>query len=76
MSDWPMKGKFQAIFCRNVVIYFGDDTQAAIWSRFAPLLESGGRLFIGHSERVSGAAAALFETEGVTTYRLRSGVRP
>jgi chemotaxis protein methyltransferase CheR len=70
IGDWPMKGKFDAIFCRNVAIYFDDDTQARLWSRFAPLLPVGGRLYIGHSERVAGPAAAAFEPDGITTYRL------
>jgi len=75
IGNWPMKGPFQAIFCRNVVIYFEDDTQRKIWSRFQSLLSPGGRLFIGHSERVSGPAAQGFETEGITTYRLRKEFR-
>jgi chemotaxis protein methyltransferase CheR len=75
IGNWPMRGKFQVIFCRNVVIYFEDDTQKKIWSRFQSLLSPGGRLFIGHSERVSGPAADAFETEGITTYRLRKEFR-
>jgi chemotaxis protein methyltransferase CheR len=71
IGAWPMKGSFQAIFCRNVVIYFEDDTQKRIWSRFQSLLSPGGRLYIGHSERVSGPAAQAFESEGITIYRLR-----
>ncbi|THD59936.1 protein-glutamate O-methyltransferase [Phenylobacterium sp.] len=70
IGEWPMKGKFDAIFCRNVAIYFDDETQARLWSRFAPLLPLGGRLYIGHSERVAGPAAAAFEPDGITTYRL------
>ncbi len=35
-GPWPMKGVFHAIFCRNVVIYFDDDAQAQLWTRFAP----------------------------------------
>lgn len=73
IGAWPMKGRFQAIFCRNVVIYFNDDTQASVWSRFVPALEPGGFLYIGHSERVNGAAAEAFETAGITTYRLKRG---
>ncbi|MGZ6017804.1 MAG: CheR family methyltransferase, partial [Phenylobacterium sp.] len=70
IGDWPMKGRFDAIFCRNVAIYFDDDTQARLWSRFAPLLKVGGHLYIGHSERVAGPAASAFEPDGITTYRL------
>jgi len=71
IGKWPMKGRFHAIFCRNVVIYFEDDTQRQIWTRFQGLLYEGGRLFIGHSERLSGPAADAFESEGITIYRAR-----
>lgn len=71
IGAWPMRGRFQAIFCRNVVIYFEEATQSRIWSRFVPLLTTGGHLYIGHSERVSGPATADFQPEGITTYRLR-----
>jgi chemotaxis protein methyltransferase CheR len=71
IGHWPMTGKFHAIFCRNVVIYFEEDTQREMWSRFQSLLLPEGRLFIGHSERLSGPAAQSFLTEGITTYRLR-----
>jgi chemotaxis protein methyltransferase CheR len=73
IGDWPMKGKFDVIFCRNVVIYFDEPTQERIWSRFAPMLEPAGTLYIGHSERVTGPAAQIFETTGLTTDSLRSG---
>jgi len=69
IGDWPMKGKFDAIFCRNVAIYFEDDTQARLWSRFAPLIANNGALYIGHSERIQGPATPLFTPDGVTTYR-------
>ena len=72
IGDWPMKGTFQAIFCRNVVIYFDEPTQGRVWSRFLPFLAPGGTLYIGHSERLSGPATAAFEADGVTTYRKRS----
>jgi chemotaxis protein methyltransferase CheR len=69
IGAWPMKGKFQIVFCRNVVIYFDAETQARIWSRMAPLLEPGGHLYIGHSERVSGPAEALLKSDGITIYK-------
>lgn len=69
MAQWPFKGKFDVIFCRNVVIYFDEPTQMKIWSRFAELLPEGGHLYIGHSERVSGEAKNVFDNIGVTTYR-------
>lgn len=68
IGDWPMRGTFDVIFCRNVVIYFNDQTQEKIWARFAPILKPGGALYIGHSERVSGRAAEQFQTCGLTTY--------
>ena len=72
IGDWPMRRQFQAIFCRNVVIYFEEETQSKVFSRFLPLMSPDARLYIGHSERVCGDAAARMETDGVTTYRLRS----
>ncbi len=70
--SWPMKGPFDAIFCRNVVIYFDEPTQERVWSRFAPLLAPGGKLYVGHSERV-GANVRGFESCGLTAYR-KTGV--
>ena len=72
IGDWPMRRQFQAIFCRNVVIYFEEETQSKVFARFLPLMSPDARLYIGHSERVCGPAAARLETDGVTTYRLRS----
>ena len=69
MTDWPFKGKFDVIFCRNVVIYFDEPTQVRIWNRFCELLPVGGHLYIGHSERVSGEAKNDFDNIGITTYR-------
>ena len=70
IGDWPMRGKFDVIFCRNVVIYFDDATQERIWKRFTPLMTPDATLYIGHSERVSGPAGAQLRTSGLTTYRL------
>jgi chemotaxis protein methyltransferase CheR len=69
MAQWPFKGKFDVIFCRNVVIYFDEPTQVRIWNRFCELLPVGGHLYIGHSERVSGEAKNDFDNIGITTYR-------
>jgi chemotaxis protein methyltransferase CheR len=71
-ASWPMKGPFDAIFCRNVVIYFDEPTQQRLWSRYEQLLTPEGWLFVGHSERVSGSALAKFTNEGVTTYRRKT----
>ena len=69
MAQWPFKGPFDVIFCRNVVIYFDEPTQTRIWSRFAGMLADNGHLYIGHSERVSGEAKNQFDNIGITTYR-------
>lgn len=68
-ATWPMKGTFDVIFCRNVAIYFDDETQARLWSRFAERLSPQGRLYIGHSER---AETPSLITDGLTVYRRRS----
>ncbi len=70
IGDWPMRGRFDVIFCRNVVIYFDDATQERVWSRFLPMMTPDATLYIGHSERVSGPAAARLTTSGLTTYRV------
>lgn len=75
IGDWPMKRQFQVIFCRNVLIYFEEDTQAKIFSRFVPLMAPDARLYIGHSERVCGDAVPRLATDGVTTYRLTGPAR-
>ena len=72
IGDWPMRGRFDVIFCRNVVIYFDEPTQERIWSRFTPLLNPDGVLYIGHSERVTGPAAGQLEPCALTAYRIRS----
>lgn len=68
-AAWPMKGPFDAIMCRNVVIYFNDQTQANLWPRFHALLRPGGLLMLGHSERIHALADSGFDADGVTTYR-------
>lgn len=70
LAEWPMTGKFDAIFCRNVMIYFDEETQDRIWRKFASLLRPGGTLFIGHSERIA-MDRHPFDLVAQTTYRLR-----
>lgn len=53
MDDWPMKGPFDVIFCRNVMIYFDRATQQRLINRLWHLLDAGGYLFVGHSEGLS-----------------------
>lgn len=50
LEGWPMKGPFDAIFCRNVVIYFDVPTKENVFLRMHKLLAPGGFLYIGHSE--------------------------
>lgn len=69
VADWPLRGPFDAIFCRNVAIYFDKPTQARLWQRLTALLAPGGLLCIGHSERITGPAADLLTPAGITTYR-------
>lgn len=73
MGDWPFKGQFDVIFCRNVAIYFDDEVQATLWRRFAERLVPGGRLYIGHSERIAGPAGQMLRTDGVTAYQKPGG---
>ncbi|MCE8022140.1 chemotaxis protein CheR [Halomonas sp. MCCC 1A11036] len=68
-SQWPVKGPFDAIFCRNVMIYFDKQTQARILERFAPLLKPDGLLFAGHSENFS-YISKVFRLRGQTVYTL------
>jgi len=63
--QWPIRGPFAAIFCRNVLIYFDKPTQYRLLSRFHPLLHPEGLLFLGHSENVA-HAADLFRLRGKT----------
>jgi chemotaxis protein methyltransferase CheR len=74
-GNWPMRGPFQAIFCRNVVIYFEEATQSRLWSRMLPLLSPDGFLYIGHSERVSGSTSNAWESVDITTYRARGSAQ-
>lgn len=68
---WPVRGPLDAIFCRNVMIYFDKPTQLTILERFAPLLKPDGILIMGHSESLH-HASHLFRLTGKTVYRLAS----
>jgi chemotaxis protein methyltransferase CheR len=75
VAPWPISGRFDVIFCRNVVIYFDKPTQSRLWSRFADSLNPGGTLFIGHSERMENPSQLGFDAAGITAYRLSNPVR-
>jgi chemotaxis protein methyltransferase CheR len=68
MESWPFKGPFDAIFCRNVVIYFDKPTQRVVFGRMAELQRAGDHLFIGHSESLFNVCER-YELIGQTTYR-------
>lgn len=69
LGDWPMRGRFDVIFCRNVAIYFDDQTQNRLFERFSDQLHDGAQLYIGHSER---AMNPNLKPEGLTGYRRES----
>ncbi len=68
MHNWPMRGPFDAIFCRNVMIYFDGPTKAKLVDRFTDLLGADGWLYIGHSESLLGSHPRL-KLSGRTIYR-------
>src|SRR5581483_9672432 len=68
-SPWSIRGSLDAIFCRNVMIYFDKQTQANILRRFAPLMRSDALLFVGHSESLL-HVADTFQLLGRTVYKL------
>jgi chemotaxis protein methyltransferase CheR len=68
LHTWPMKGPFDFIFCRNVVIYFDKETQKVLFDRYADLLKPNGYLFIGHSETLH-KVSDRFRSLGKTMYQ-------
>ncbi|MFU9135978.1 protein-glutamate O-methyltransferase CheR [Erwinia tasmaniensis] len=68
-NEWAVPGPFDAIFCRNVMIYFDKETQEKILRRFVPMLKPGGILFAGHSENFS-QISKEFYLRGQTVYGL------
>jgi chemotaxis protein methyltransferase CheR len=68
-EGWPLKGQFDAIFCRNVMIYFDKATQRKILSRFVPLMKPNALLFAGHSENFLYVSESL-RLRGKTVYEL------
>jgi len=68
-DEWHIRGPLDAIFCRNVMIYFDKATQLKILERFAPLLQPDGLLFAGHSESFHNAGH-IFGLRGKTVYEL------
>jgi chemotaxis protein methyltransferase CheR len=68
-GPWPMRHQYDVIFCRNVMIYFDETAKEELEARFVDLLAPGGYLYIGHSERLIGPAAARMKPCGHTIYQ-------
>jgi chemotaxis protein methyltransferase CheR len=68
-DGWDVKGPFDTIFCRNVMIYFDKDTQRKILKRFVPLMKPDALLFAGHSENFLYVSDSL-RLRGKTVYEL------
>ncbi len=68
MDNFPFKGGFDAVFCRNVVIYFNKDTQRTLFEKIALKMKPNGWLYIGHSENLHGISDR-FQLQGRTLYR-------
>ena len=67
MNPLPLRGPLDAIFCRNVIIYFDKDTQRSLFARVAPLQRPGDLLFLGHSESLLQVSDA-WESVGRTVH--------
>ncbi len=68
MQPFPMRGPFDVIFCRNVMIYFDQPSRESLVEKFFNLLGSGGHLFVGHSESLTGIRHS-FKYVGPSIYR-------
>lgn len=66
---WPLDTRFDAIFCRNTLIYFDKQTQSKVLERFARVMKPGGLLFVGHSENLTYLTDA-FRLKGQTVYEV------
>lgn len=68
-EQWPIRGPFDAVFCRNVMIYFDKQTQYKILQKFVPVMRRDALLFAGHSESFQ-HASNLFKIQGRTVYTI------
>lgn len=72
IEPWPMRTGFDVVFCRNVAIYFAQDTQSRLWQRLISMLNPGGWLFVGHSERLPARLLGRLSYRGQTSYQMSS----
>ena len=70
IREWPMRKHFDIIFCRNVMIYFGQDFKRTLIERFSDLQRSGDLLFIDHSENLSNISEAYSPVERTVYERI------
>jgi chemotaxis protein methyltransferase CheR len=71
LQSWPMRGPFDLIFCRNVVIYFDKPTKVKLFDRYADILVPTGHIFIGHSETLF-KISERFTSLGGTIYQKKT----
>lgn len=74
-EEWPMRQLYDAIFCRNVMIYFDDKAKAELEARLTERLAPGGVLYIGHSERLIASAQHGMSAAGQTIYQKNGAPR-
>lgn len=71
IGPWPMRHRFDAIFCRNVVIYFDEATQMRLWPKFAAVTAEDGLLFLGHSERLNAYESLGYRSIGLSAFQMQ-----
>lgn len=71
LHEWPVKGPFDVIMCRNVLIYFDRETQRSLVERYSNLLRPGGLLILGHSESVA-KGFSQFQMIGRTIFQRKA----
>lgn len=74
-EEWPMRQLYDAIFCRNVMIYFDEQAKAELEARLTERLAPGGFLYIGHSERLSAPTQHGMTAAGQTIYQKNGTTR-
>jgi chemotaxis protein methyltransferase CheR len=70
-TEYHALGKFDIIFCRNVLIYFERDVQQRLLKQFTAVLNPGGLLFLGHSESITGYSLPLKHIQPTIFYKIK-----